>query len=343
MKTSANSPLAPLSVSLRRLSTHTAERLPIASVAGVPVTSASRDQYEGVTNTFLEPSALSTANVDFGTLDKAQFERLHAEFGGQSKVPYQAGRAYEAEDFLPPALQALAGRDLQVGDRVVLPRSSSLENLPHEEDKPVDLTTNCHGTSWEAMQAFQGQPDLDIFFGDAVAMECQLENPDRFDKIAEIGPDQTASLDAQRLQPGDVVAFYNPGAASVCTLLHTAVYAGAGLFFEKPDTESADYDAPYRLATAEMVRRPVEKFLEGPAEARIYHPKESLPQAEETFAASNAGQIAEWARNEGQALTMPLLTQMELSLGGGFRGEYLTALVPQPLSFDESGRGIPQR
>lgn len=331
-------PLLDLKVRLRPLTTRTAETLPTTSVAGVEV-KATREEYQGVSNSFLDTSALSTAKFDFGTVEADEFAKLKAEFGGKSQVTYQADRSYSAVDFLPPALQALAGKDLEVPERVKLPGSEALFNLPERENKPVDLTANCHGTAWEAVQAYQGQGELEIFLGDAIIMDGHLEDGRRFRSLGKLDAEHSKELAQQSLQPGDVVAFYNPNGFMMTNLLHTATYAGGGLFFEKPDTERQDMDAPYRLATAEMVMKPIEKFLEGPVEARMYRPEEMLPSPKAAFAAGNSEEIANWAKEQGRELGMPLLTQLEMGLGGGIRGEYLTSLVDVPVLLAADGRG----
>ncbi len=336
-------PLLQFTPGLRKLSSHALEKLPLTDVAGVEVESATRDQYEGVSNSFLEKSALSTAKVVFGKLSEQDFSKLSKEFGGRSKVPYQVERSYEATDFLPPALQALHGRDLELPEAKVLPGSKDWEFiLPLDEDKRVDLTANCHGTAWEAMQAYQDVGQLEIYFGDAVRMDGQLEDESLFEKLGQLEASRAGELSKQNFQPGDVVAFYNPGGFSVSNLLHTAVYAGGGLFFEKPDTENQESgDAPYRLSTAEMVQRPIEAFLEGPAEVRMYRAKRALPEPEVAFGSTDLEQVKQWETAHGHVLGGPLLTQLELSIGGGIRGEYLTSLANVAVVAGADGRGEP--
>jgi hypothetical protein len=333
-------PFLNLKVTLRDLNSTAVETLPIDSVAGVPVSSATRDAYVGVKNTFLEPSALSTARLTFGSVSSSEFQDLRREFGGLSQVPYQADRSYEAVDFLPPAMQALLGRDLEIPDRASMPGTAQWELLPYgEEDKMVDLTANCHGTSWEAMQAYQGQDDLDIFFGDAFRLDGLLEDTSKFERLPSAASGN--SLSTQDLRPGDLLAYYNPNSGSLSNLLHTAVYAGGGLLFEKPDTEGQeDSDAPYRLSTPEMAKKPIEAFLDGPVEIRAFRPSSPLPKPEDAFGAGLDDSVAEWQLTQGQPLGMPLLSQMEFGLGGGIRGQYVTTLVDQPVSIDHNGRGI---
>lgn len=328
--------LLDLSVSLRPLPSKTAEALPIEQVAQVDV-KATREAYEGVSNTSLEASALSTARLDFGVLSSSDFEALKTEFGGRSQVPYESGRSYEAVDFLPPALQALHGRDLETPEPAVIPDSASWWQLPVGADKLVDLTANCHGTAWEAAQAYRGQPGLDIFYADASRMDGLLADKATFELVPAGVANQKLVPDV--LQPGDLVAFYRDGGAE--DLLHTAVYAGGGLLFEKPNTEGHQgADAPYRLSTPDMARRPVEHFLGGSAlQLKVFRALGPLPEPEEAFTSEVEG-LSSWEKSHGP-LGMPLLSQLELSLGGGVRGEYLTTLVEQPVVLDASGRGVP--
>lgn len=334
-------PYLNLSVKLRPLQATKAEALPIDSVAGVQVQSAGRDTYQNVKNSFLEPSALSTVHLSFGSLDAVQFDTLKKEFGGLTQVPYVPGRSYEAADFLPPAMQALIGRDLEIpAEPAFIPGSSNWALIPWDEERVVDLTANCHGTSYEAVSAYQGQDDLDIFFGDPGRMQYVLEDSGNF---APVGGVVTGSaIDTSKLSPGDVVAFSNPAAGEFSDLLHTSVYAGGGLFFEKPDTEgSDDSDAPYRLATQDMVKKPIEHFLEGPVSAKVFRATAPLPKPEQAFGVELEQDVKNWETDQGRPLGMPLLTQLQLGIGGGIRGEGLTTLVDQPILLDATGRGAP--
>ena len=139
------------------------------------------------------------------------------------------------------------------------------------------------------------------------------------------------------LRPGDVVAFEEESDWKRMTmLLHTAVYVGGGLFFEKPNTESDGEDSPYRLATWEMLTAPVDNYVEGRYSAQAYRPNRELPPGSETF---KSNQLDEWQSEHG-ALDKPVLTVMEPSMGGGIRGMWSTAMAAVPVGRGENGRGI---
>ena len=304
--------------------------LEIADIRGVDVEEATSERFLGARNDFLHPAALSTADLDFGRLDPAEFEALKAEFGGLSQVPFQPERDYEAADFLPPVLQALLNQDLEIPQAVVLPESADYAWPPMGENLPIDLTANCHGTSWEAMRAFQGHNEVaKVYLGEASVLDGALQS-DKFEKIGTEGKSIPEGL-----KPGDVVAFDEESEwARMTMLLHTAVYVGGGLFFEKPNTESEGEDSPYRLATWEMLTAPVEQYVDGRFKAQAYRPRTALPSGEEMF---RSEQLDDWEKTHGK-LDKPVLTVIEPSMGGGIRGMWSTALAAVPLMKKSNGR-----
>ena len=302
----------------------------VADIRGVDVEEAGTERFLGARNDFLHPTALRTADLDFGRLNATEFQALVSEFGGLSQVPYQAERDYEAADFLPPVLQALLNQDLEIPEAVVLPQSADYAWPPLGDDLPIDLTANCHGTSWEAMRSFQGHNDVaNIYLGEASVIDAALQS-DKFEKVGAPGKRMPEGL-----KPGDVVAFDEESEwARMTMLLHTAVYVGGGLFFEKPNTESQGEDSPYRLATWEMLTAPVEQYVDGRYTAQAYRPRTPLAGAEETF---RSDQLDEWVEKHGK-LDKPVLTVIEPSMGGGIRGMWSTALATVPLEQNSSGR-----
>lgn len=306
------------------------EPLEIFQIQGVEVEEATAERFIGAHNDFLDPAALTTADLDFGPLTNDQFQALHEEFGGLSEVSYQPGAEYEAADFLPPVLQALLNQDLELPEAVTLPESAEYAYPPMGEDLPVDLTANCHGTAWEAARSFQGENEsAHIYLGDAVVMDDALESS-RFQAVGTPGKEQPEGL-----KPGDVVAFDEVSEwARMTMLLHTAVYVGGGLFFEKPNTESDGEDSPYRLATWEMLTAPVDNYVDGAFTAQAYRPVQALPHASETF---QSDQLDQWQQEHG-TLDKPVLTVLEPSMGGGIRGMWSTALATVPLEKDVDGR-----
>lgn len=304
------------------------EEISLPPAAGVPYQSVRIRPFGGVQNKFLEASALTTVEARFGPLSREQFQALHAEFGGRSEVAYNPVRDYEVVDFLPPALQALVNLDLEPPQPVKLENSAQLAVLPDQEDKRVDLTANCHATAYEAIAAYQGDAQLELFNGEMIVMD-DLAHSQSFE-----------SLGALPARAGDLAQFYDTGEFKRYTmLLHSAVYVGGGLYFEKPNTESEGEDSPYRLATWETLTRPVAKYTEGRFEALAFRPRQPLAAAEKTFASGAEPEFEAWALTQGGQLGRKLCQSLEQSLGGGLRGEYPTALFPLPLTRDALGRG----
>ncbi|MBN9419190.1 MAG: hypothetical protein J0I12_27290 [Candidatus Eremiobacteraeota bacterium] len=329
MKVSSQSPLQSLKPAFRPVATAPGQDVFLPAVGGVPYQKVEIRTFQGMQNNFLDPSALTTVEATFGKLSADQFARLYQEFGGRSQVAYDANRSYSAVDFLPPALQALVNQDLQPPAPVQLPQSQNLEMLPHEEDKTVDLTANCHATAYEAMAAYQGDTHLEIFNGEMIMMD-DLVHGDKFQSLGD-----------KPQKAGDLVQFYDTNEWKRYTmLLHSAVYVGGGLYFEKPNTEMEGEDSPYRLATWETLSKPVQTFSEGKFETQAFRPVVQLPQAAETFASGMQSELEQWSLSQtGQPLGASVCQSLEQSLGGGLRGEYATALAPQAILIDETGRG----
>ena len=306
--------------------------LDVTEVGGVTVREATSERFIGARNDFLAPVALSTADLDFGKLRTEEFDTLKKEFGGLSEVGYDPGRDYEAADFLPPLLQALLNQDLEIPQAVTLPESAEYAYPPLDEDMPVDLTANCHGTSWEAMRSYQGHNEnAHIYLGEATIIDDALRS-ETFQPLGEAGKTQPTDL-----KPGDVVAFDEQSEwHRLSMLLHTATYAGGGLFFAKPNTEGHSEDSPYRLATWEMLTGPVDSYADGLWEARAYRPIEKLKSGSDLFASD---QLDEWQEQHG-SLDKPVLTVLEPSMGGGIRAMWNTALATVPLSKGQNGRFV---
>ena len=322
--------LAKLEPSFREFPRQDEAPLDVTEIGGVPVEEATAERFVGARNEFLAPVALTTADLDFGKLDRAEYDTLKKEFGGLTEVPYDSEREYEAADFLPPLLQALLNQDLEIPEPVTLPDSDEYAYPPTGEDVPIDLTANCHGTTWESARAFQGQKEAaHIFLGEASIIDDKLHSS-LFKPLGESG-----KLRPEGLVPGDVVAFDEESDWKRMTmLLHTAVYVGGGLFFEKPNTESAGEDSPYRLATWDMLVGPVESYVDGNYKAQAFRPAETLQPAEQVFGSE---QLDEWERDHG-SLDKPVLTVIEAGLGGGIRGLWQTAMATVPLEKRPDGR-----
>jgi hypothetical protein len=119
------------------------------------------------------------------------------------------------------------------------------------------------------------------------------------------------------------------------------VYVGGGLFFEKPNTESDQYDeSPYRLVTLDQAIAPIAEFLGEPPTVLGLRPKVALPPGTETFAAGDDAQKLEaWAAKKGQTVGKPLVREFEVGMGGGIRGMHLNAVETRRIEIGADGRG----
>lgn len=306
-------------------------------IAGIAVTKGRRMHFEGVKNDFLHPSALTTVDLQFGKISRAQFDTLHETFGARSDVVYAPDREFAVVDFLPPALQALVNRNIDLPESVTLAGTQHWDSLPLDKDKTVGLSNNCHGIAYEAVQAFlQPKTDVAIFNGDAMIMDGIAYD---LAVVHELSADRGADLADLPLVPGDLVQVLDPNARGHTDLLHSSVYVGGGLFFEKPDTESEDSESPYRLTDAEGLRSPVEHFVDGPVGIRVHRAKDELPPAESRFKSEMSDAADKLADVSGRPLGNALMTNIEFGMGGGLIGEYVTALARMPLARDPAGRG----
>lgn len=337
-------PLTDLTPGFRTFPRAFERALALSEVAGVRVERASIQRFEGARNEWLHKDALTTVDVAFGKLDRASFDKLHAEFGGHSQVEFDATREYTAVDFMPPLVQALVNQDLQPKDRQELPGTADFDMMmmPRMENKALGVTTNCHGTAWGAARAFQDAAGsaaaAPIFFGDALRIEGLVG--EHFEPLHELDASEIHRLDALDLKPGDVVQFENISDwASMTSLLHTAVYAGGGLFFEKPDTEMQSEDSPYRLATTETMSAPVSDFAEGTYKVKVLRAKRELPPAREAFRSGFSEMFEAYAKVNQRSLGLDaIIEQSELSAGGGMLGVYPSGLLELPLTRGADGR-----
>lgn len=317
-------------------------KLPSNTIAGVPVRSATELQFQGLTGA--NPLMTRTLDVRFGKLSQPQFDALKQEFGGLSQVKYDAAREYTAVDFLPPVMQGLVGRDLDPGNPVKVPGSARFNNKMNEGvggrgDLEIGSTPNCHGTAWEMMRAYQNptSPHVHLLYGDAQLAGPAYENAERFESLGKAAADETPAF-LKDLRPGDVVTFRQ----GEYTLLHSAVYVGGGLFFEKPDTESDQYDeSPYRLVTYDQAVAPIAEFLGGPPSAEALRPRGALPPGTEAFSTGEDAQKFEaWAATKGLSVGKQLVREMEVGMGGGIRGLHFNAVETRRVEIGADGRGV---
>lgn len=340
MSSNIAKPLVELQPTFRDCPLEKVRDLSLATVAGVPV-KAELHSFQGAKNSFLHKDALTTVQVSFGKLSVQQFETLRSAFGNRSAVAFDGERSYSVIDFLPPVIQALVNKDIELPKSVTLKGSRCLHVLPFDEDKSVSLSMNCHATAWEAVRSYQGhQADVSIFMGEMITMD-DLMTSDVFIHIDTLPADKVADLDKLDLRPGDVVQFHEKS-DMVCmtSLLHSATYVGGGLYFEKPNTERDGEDSPFRLATQETMTMPVSDAVDGKFEVQVFRAQKDLKPAENAFQSSVASDVEKWVEKQGRSLGVYVVSELEQSMGGGIHGEYITGLVKIPLAIGDDGRAV---
>jgi hypothetical protein len=314
--------------------------LPSRTIAGVPVKAAKELEFQGLTGA--NPLMTKTTDVRFGKLSQGQFDALKGEFGGKSQVKFDASREYTAVDFLPPSLQALVNRDVDPGEPVILKGTARLNAAMGNEgrgDIELNASPNCHGTAWEAMRTYQGEngTHVPLLYGDAQLADGHYTTNGAFKTVGTAQPGEAPAFLAD-LKPGDAVAFKR----GEYELLHTAVYAGGGLFFEKPNTESDKYEeSPYRLVTYDQVVTPIKEFMGEAPTAIAMRPTKPLPPGIEAFGApEDASKLEAWAAQNGKSMGKPLVRELEVGMGGGIRGTHLNAVDTKRVEIGPDGRGV---
>lgn len=311
----------------------------ITAIAGVPVRGVTQTYVD--VETWMPKSALITNAGEVGPLTAEQFRALTNAFGGQTRLKYKPSRNYQLADFLPPALQALVYRDLEVKKPIALADSEAIGGeLGLDERKKVGHTANCHGTSWLAVRALAGeqQATAEVFFGDPLLMDERL-NSTLFTTVQSLAADEVARLPELELRVGDVVAFFAVSDRITLTdLAHTAVYVGGGLFFEKPNTEATFDETPYRLATAAQVAAPVAEALAGSYRVAIYRAAQPLPSGAAAFATEREPEFAALALRKNKALGVDLVSEFETGGNGAILRETFNAVWNLKLTDDTLGR-----
>jgi len=332
----------------------------LPSIAGQAV-AGSVHTFEGVKSS-IDPAAFRTVDGALGKLSRQAFDDVHAALGGRSPVPYDAERSYTVRDFLPATLQALVDKDLDMGEPVELKGTRQMLDALGDDgmmvspdgDMKVHLTMNCHAAAYEAVRAYQGQEaEVALFYGEMVTMDGLVEAGEVFEKVGgvsleEISAGRLDKLLALDLKPGDVVQFHEESEwARMTMLLHSAVYVGGGLFFEKPNTEGAEKDdpatyarqdeTPFRLATLDDMAKPIAGFVDGKFRVEVVRAKKPLEDPAKAFASSMQDNVAAWAEKKGRALGAELVVELEQGSGGGIRAEHAAALVRAKIVIDADG------
>ncbi len=315
-------------------------KLASKTIAGVNVKQANELQFQGLTGA--NPLMTKTLEVQFGRLSQPQFDALKKEFGGLSQVKFDAAREYGAIDFLPPTLQALVNRDIDPGKATTIKGTKRLNDAMGNEgrgDLEIHTTPNCHGTAWEMMRAYQGQPSthVSLLYGDAQMVGPEYQDATKFTTVGTSAPGKAPAF-LSELKPGDVVAFKR----GEYELLHSAVYVGGGMFFEKPNTESDAYDeSPYRLVTLDQAIAPIADFIGEQPTLVGLRPRAPLPPGTQAFSTGEDAQKLEaWAAKKGQTIGKPLVREFEVGMGGGIRGLHFNAVETRRVELGADGRGV---
>lgn len=306
------------------------------------------------TSSFMGEAAQMTTSAVFGKLTQGQFDAIHKELGGRSQVAFDPARAYALVDFLPPVVQALVHKDLEIPEPVTLEGTEKIGAeeyyYPRESDHRVGLTVNCHAAAYEALRAYQGaQGEVAIFYADMVRMDDITHDPAKFDVLHDVKADKARELLSLGLKPGDLVQFHqdNGFPRASTNLLHSAVYVGGGLFFEKPNTEGpgkndpangvVQDETPFRLATLENMIKPISDAVDGRFRIEVLRTKAPLGDAHNAFGSSYTKDFEAYAEKKGRALGVGLVVEFDQGMGGNIRGEAVSALVRVPLATGTDG------
>ena len=71
-----------------------------------------------------------------------------------------------------------------------------------------------------------------------------------------------------------------------------------------------------------------------------HHPQATLPSGIETFASGDAAQLEAWASKKGLNIGKPLVTELEVGIGGGIRGSHFNGVETMRVEIGADGRGV---
>lgn len=182
--------------------------------------------------------------INIGRVTPEQFAKLHAMYGGQSQVTYDANKAYNLIDFLPPVIQATVNHTFTSKTYDTMALSNEFD--PSDENMTGELWglikngaaffTNCWGTSMEVVK-FMRDPQLTTY---------TFSWPARWSVDETLKSDDYSKMvRSNQLRMGDVMLVSMKDTGMGYMLQHTAVILGENLVFEKTDTSESD---PYRLS-----------------------------------------------------------------------------------------------
>lgn len=242
--------------------------LSIAFVAGcaAPAVEDDFEAAEGQVTVDLQISKVSIAgptdeadqymlDVTVGRIDETTFQKLHQRFQTKRTEAYDAMKVYKLVDFLPSFVRKTHGKVLVPH---ATPADASLVAALASREMPTDgkayVDANCHSVTWQWVNHLQGRGA-----DDAVLTLMDGEN-----LFADTAAFETVDEDA--LAPGDVYfAKGNGGTDQIDAVLHSGVYLGQGLVFEKGNPGQ---DYPYRIA---YLRDVVAKYRRVDPEVRFVY------------------------------------------------------------------------
>lgn len=182
-----------------------------------------------------------TLQVEVGPLTPEQHKALSASLAGSALAPaYRPGGVYRLEEFLPPAVQALHGKQFRPIEEVYAwPTVENEEGSKELEDienfalmeTPLGTLINCWTTAYEVLRTWKtGAAELDItWMSRTRATEFFTE-----EQMGRLKPKATLAF-------GDALVFtaYDEG-ASQKLVQHVAIFVTSGLYFEKTDSSQDD-------------------------------------------------------------------------------------------------------
>lgn len=186
-----------------------------------------------------DPADQYLLEVTVGRISEARFNELHARFGTKPGR-FDAAKSYALGDFLPSFARAVLGKALEP---YTTPADPSLVAAMKSKDMATDgqahVNANCHSVTWQWINHLQGRGTDD-------AVLTLVDGEVLFAKISGFREVREGDL-----QAGDVYFTKGDGGLEQTdAILHSGVYLGDGLVFEKANPGEA---FPYRIARLEDV------------------------------------------------------------------------------------------
>jgi len=199
-------------------------------------------------------------DVRFARLSQAQFEVVHAFFGGHSKVAFDAAKTYELSDFLHPAMQAVvnqtyttssfSGSDLWEHAPDALAGDETFEALAKNG---VAIEANCYNTTSELLRMLRPgstETHYNLYIPSRETAQGWFSDAAYSKPIAEAD-----------LAFGDVLVVMEKqdGMGGMPYVAHTALAISKELVFEKSNGSADD---PFRIALRKDVVKMYERTIE---------------------------------------------------------------------------------